>query len=74
MLTRKKKPYSELELIILLLFQIPRDAKHKLVYIAKKITESIGGNDFSQTVFFGELPAPCLRHVCGFLDEVAVYL
>lgn len=62
----------ELGLIILLLFQIPRDAKHKLVYIAKKITENIGVNDFSQTVLFGELTASSFGHVTAFLDEVLV--
>lgn len=58
---------------MLLLFQIPRDAKHKLVYIAKKITENTGVNDFSQTVVFGELPASSVGHVTAFLDEVLVY-
>lgn len=59
---------------MLLLFQIPRDKhKHKLVYIAKKTTENIGVNDFSQTVLFGELPASSLGHVTAFLDEVLVY-
>nr|XP_020145462.1 dynein heavy chain 11, axonemal [Microcebus murinus] len=52
--------------------EIPRDAKHKLVYIAKKITESIGVNDFSQMVLFGELPASLLGHVSVFLDEILV--
>uniref|UniRef100_A0A8C9AK17 Dynein axonemal heavy chain 11 n=1 Tax=Prolemur simus TaxID=1328070 RepID=A0A8C9AK17_PROSS len=52
--------------------EIPRDAKHKLVYIAKKITESIGVNDFSQMVLFGELPASSLGHVSVFLDEILV--
>ncbi|XP_062957128.1 dynein axonemal heavy chain 11 [Cynocephalus volans] len=52
--------------------EIPRDAKHKLVYIAKKITGSPGVNDFSQTVFFGELPASFLGHVTAFLDEILV--
>lgn len=58
---------------MLLLFQIPRDAKHKLVYIAKKITENTGVNDFSQTVVFGELPASSVGYVTAFLDEVLVY-
>ncbi|KAB1276762.1 Dynein heavy chain 11; axonemal [Camelus dromedarius] len=52
--------------------QIPRDAKHKIVYIAKKITESIGVNEFPQTVLFGELPASSLGHVAAFLDEILV--
>uniref|UniRef100_A0A8C0HXD6 Dynein axonemal heavy chain 11 n=1 Tax=Balaenoptera musculus TaxID=9771 RepID=A0A8C0HXD6_BALMU len=52
--------------------QIPRDAKHKLVYIAKKSTENVGVNDFSQTVLFGELPASSLGHVTAFLDEILV--
>ncbi|KAF4019994.1 hypothetical protein G4228_011768 [Cervus hanglu yarkandensis] len=52
--------------------QIPRDVKHKLVYIAKKTTENIGVNDFSQTVLFGELPASSLGHVTAFLDEILV--
>lgn len=63
----------ELKLIILLVFQIPRDAKHKLVYVVKKITESIGVNSFSQAVLFGALPASALGHVTAFLDEVLVY-
>ncbi|KAK2489536.1 hypothetical protein MC885_003085, partial [Smutsia gigantea] len=49
--------------------EIPRDAKHKLVYVAKKITESIGVNGFSQAVLFGVLPASALGHVTAFLDE-----
>ncbi|MBZ3875864.1 Dynein heavy chain 11, axonemal [Sciurus carolinensis] len=52
--------------------EIPRDAKHKLVYIAKKITESVGVNDFSRTVLFGELPASSLGHITAFLEEVLV--
>uniref|UniRef100_A0A8D1IYR5 Dynein axonemal heavy chain 11 n=1 Tax=Sus scrofa TaxID=9823 RepID=A0A8D1IYR5_PIG len=52
--------------------QIPRDAKHKLVYIAKKITENTGVNDFSQTVVFGELPASSVGYVTAFLDEILV--
>ncbi|XP_045053259.2 dynein axonemal heavy chain 11 isoform X2 [Desmodus rotundus] len=52
--------------------EIPRDAKRKLVYIAKKVTESIGVNDFFQTVLFGELPASSLGHVTAFLDEILV--
>nr|XP_020748715.1 dynein heavy chain 11, axonemal isoform X1 [Odocoileus virginianus texanus] len=52
--------------------QIPRDVKRKLVYIAKKTTENIGVNDFSQTVLFGELPASSLGHVTAFLDEILV--
>uniref|UniRef100_A0AC11AZA8 Dynein axonemal heavy chain 11 n=1 Tax=Ovis aries TaxID=9940 RepID=A0AC11AZA8_SHEEP len=52
--------------------QIPRDVKHKLVYIAKKTTENIGVNDFSQIVLFGELPASSLGHVTAFLDEILV--
>uniref|UniRef100_A0A667GCJ0 Dynein axonemal heavy chain 11 n=1 Tax=Lynx canadensis TaxID=61383 RepID=A0A667GCJ0_LYNCA len=52
--------------------EIPRDAKHKLVYIAKKITENIGVNDFSQTVLFGELTASSFGHVTAFLDEILV--
>ncbi|XP_019507533.1 PREDICTED: dynein heavy chain 11, axonemal [Hipposideros armiger] len=50
--------------------EIPKDTKHKLVYIAKKITESTGVNDFSQTVLFGELPTSSLGHVTAFLDEI----
>lgn len=68
------KLYCELKLIILLLFQIPRDAKHKLVYITKKITKNIGVPDFSQTVLFGELTASPFGHVTAFLDEVLGYL
>ncbi|XP_029423391.1 dynein heavy chain 11, axonemal [Nannospalax galili] len=52
--------------------EIPRDAKHKLVYFVKKITESAGESDFSRTVLFGELPALTLPHVTAFLDEVLV--
>nr|XP_060488661.1 dynein axonemal heavy chain 11 isoform X2 [Panthera onca] len=52
--------------------EIPRDGKHKLVYIAKKITENIGVNDFSQTVLFGELTASSFGHVTTFLDEILV--
>ncbi|KAL4669449.1 hypothetical protein H8959_008003 [Pygathrix nigripes] len=52
--------------------EIPRDANHKLVFISKKITESIGVNDFSQVVLFGGLPALSLGHVSAFLDEVLV--
>ncbi|KAB0376184.1 hypothetical protein FD755_012827 [Muntiacus reevesi] len=52
--------------------QIPRDVKHKLIYIAKKTTENLGVNDFSQTVLFGELPASSLGHVTAFLDEILV--
>lgn len=60
--------------MMLFLFQIPRDAKQKLIYVAKKITESAGVNDFFQTVLFGEIPASSLGHVTAFLDEVLVYL
>lgn len=66
------KLYCELRLIIL--FQIPGDGNRKLVYIAKKITENIGPNDFSQTVLFGELTASSFGHVTAFLDEVLVCL
>ncbi|XP_048655651.1 dynein axonemal heavy chain 11 isoform X1 [Marmota marmota marmota] len=52
--------------------EIPRDAKHKVVYIAKKITESIGVNDLSRTLLFGELPASSLGHITAFLDEILV--
>uniref|UniRef100_A0A4W2DC87 Dynein axonemal heavy chain 11 n=1 Tax=Bos indicus x Bos taurus TaxID=30522 RepID=A0A4W2DC87_BOBOX len=52
--------------------QIPRDVKHKLVYIAKKTTENIGVNYFCQIVLFGELPASSLGHVTAFLDEILV--
>ncbi|KAM7121693.1 dynein axonemal heavy chain 11 [Molossus nigricans] len=52
--------------------EIPRDAKHKLVYIVKKITESTEVNDFFQTVLFGEIPASSLGHVTAFLDEILV--
>ncbi|PNJ55828.1 DNAH11 isoform 5 [Pongo abelii] len=52
--------------------EIPRDANHKLVFISKKVTESIGVNDFSQVVLFGELPALSLGHVSAFLDEILV--
>ncbi|XP_035866411.1 dynein heavy chain 11, axonemal isoform X1 [Phyllostomus discolor] len=52
--------------------EIPTDTKHKLVYIAKKVTGSIGVNDFFQTVLFGELPASSLGHVTAFLDEILV--
>ncbi|XP_053409478.1 dynein axonemal heavy chain 11 [Nycticebus coucang] len=52
-------------------WEIPRETKHKLVYIAKKITESIEVN-FSQMVLFGELPASSLGHVSVFLDEILV--
>ncbi|XP_015413618.1 PREDICTED: dynein heavy chain 11, axonemal [Myotis davidii] len=51
---------------------IPRDAKQKLIYVAKKITESTGVNDFFQTVLFGEIPASSLGHVTAFLDEILV--
>ncbi|XP_023606561.1 dynein heavy chain 11, axonemal, partial [Myotis lucifugus] len=50
--------------------EIPRDAKHKLIYVAKKITESTGINDFFQTVLFGEIPASSLGHVTAFLEEL----
>lgn len=69
-----KRFCSELELIILLLFQIPRDVKHKLVYFAKKMTENMGESDFSQTILFGEIPRSLLTHVTAFLDEVLVCL
>uniref|UniRef100_A0A8P0S8H0 Dynein axonemal heavy chain 11 n=1 Tax=Canis lupus familiaris TaxID=9615 RepID=A0A8P0S8H0_CANLF len=52
--------------------EIPKDAKHKLVYITKKITENIGVNDFSQTVLFGELTSSSFGHVTAFLDEILV--
>ncbi|XP_059027314.1 dynein axonemal heavy chain 11 [Mustela lutreola] len=52
--------------------EIPRDAKHKLVYIAKKITKNIGVHGFSQTVLFGELTALPFGHVTAFLDEILV--
>uniref|UniRef100_A0A2K6TF76 Dynein axonemal heavy chain 11 n=1 Tax=Saimiri boliviensis boliviensis TaxID=39432 RepID=A0A2K6TF76_SAIBB len=52
--------------------EIPRDANHKLVFISKKITESIGVNDCSRMVLFGELPAMSLGHVSAFLDEILV--
>ncbi|KFO26066.1 Dynein heavy chain 11, axonemal [Fukomys damarensis] len=50
--------------------EIPRDVKHKLVYVAKKITENSGVNDFSQKVLFEELPVSSLGHVTAFLDEL----
>lgn len=59
---------------MLLLFQIPRDVKHNLVYLAKKMIESVEESDFSQTVLFGELPWSLLTHVTAFLDEVLVCL
>ncbi|EPQ11489.1 Dynein heavy chain 11, axonemal [Myotis brandtii] len=59
-----------LTLMILFLFQIPKDTKHKLIYVAKKITESTGVNDFFQMVLFGEIPASSLGHVTAFLDEL----
>lgn len=65
---------SAFTLIILFLFQIPRDAKHKLIYVAKKIAESTGVSDFLQTVLFGEIPASSLGQVTAFLDEVIVSL
>ncbi|XP_006154552.1 dynein heavy chain 11, axonemal [Tupaia chinensis] len=52
--------------------EIPRDAKHKLVYIAKKVMESTGVKDFSQTVLFGELPTSSLGYVTAFLEEILV--
>ncbi|XP_064146127.1 dynein axonemal heavy chain 11 isoform X3 [Loxodonta africana] len=52
--------------------EIPRNAKQKLVYIAKKITESTGINDYAHTFLFGELPASSLGHVTAFLDEILV--
>ncbi|XP_052595155.1 dynein axonemal heavy chain 11 isoform X2 [Peromyscus californicus insignis] len=52
--------------------EIPRDVKHKLVYLAKKMTENMGESDFSQTVLFGELPWSLLTHVTAFLDEILV--
>ncbi|XP_039718441.1 dynein axonemal heavy chain 11 isoform X2 [Pteropus medius] len=52
-------------------WKIPRDARQKLVYIAK-ITKSIEVNDFSQTVLFGELPPSSLGHVTAFLEEILV--
>ncbi|XP_063095395.1 dynein axonemal heavy chain 11 isoform X2 [Cavia porcellus] len=51
--------------------EIPRDAKYKLVYVAKKITESSGTN-FSQKMLFEELSASSLGHVTAFLDEILV--
>lgn len=65
---------GELELIILLLFQIPRDVKYSLVYLAKKMTERVEESDFSETVLCGELPWSLLSHVTSFLDEVLVCL
>ncbi|CAH6779586.1 Dnah11 [Phodopus roborovskii] len=53
-------------------FEIPRDVKHKLVYLAKKMTENAGESDFSQAVLFGELPWPLLTYVTAFLDEILV--
>uniref|UniRef100_G1PM87 AAA+ ATPase domain-containing protein n=1 Tax=Myotis lucifugus TaxID=59463 RepID=G1PM87_MYOLU len=44
----------------------------KLIYVAKKITESTGINDFFQTVLFGEIPASSLGHVTAFLEEILV--
>ncbi|XP_071071224.1 dynein axonemal heavy chain 11 [Dasypus novemcinctus] len=52
--------------------EIAGDAEHKLVYIAKKITESTGVNESSQTVLFGELPTSSLVYVTTFLDEILV--
>lgn len=68
------KLHLALTLVTLRLFQIPPDAKHKLVYVAKKMTESTGVADFWQTVLFGEIPASSLGHVTAFLDEVLVCL
>ncbi|KAH0513439.1 Dynein heavy chain 11, axonemal [Microtus ochrogaster] len=50
--------------------KIPRDVKHNLVYLAKKMTESVEERDFSQTVLLGELPWSLLTHVTAFLDEL----
>ncbi|KAG8514707.1 Dynein heavy chain 11, axonemal, partial [Galemys pyrenaicus] len=52
--------------------EVPRDTKHKLVYVAKKTTEVTDVNDFSQTVLFGELPASSLGHITAFIDEILV--
>ncbi|XP_051008480.1 dynein axonemal heavy chain 11 [Acomys russatus] len=52
--------------------EIPRDVKHKLVYLAKKMTENVGENGFSQAVFFGELPSSLLTHLTVFVDEILV--
>ncbi|XP_075803650.1 dynein axonemal heavy chain 11 [Microtus pennsylvanicus] len=52
--------------------EIPRDVKHNLVYLTKKMTESVEESDFSQTVLFGELPWSLLTHVTAFLDEILV--
>ncbi|KAM4874879.1 dynein axonemal heavy chain 11 [Thomomys bottae] len=51
--------------------EIPGDAQHKLVYVAKKMMEeSTRADDFPHMVLFGELPASPLRHVITFLDEI----
>uniref|UniRef100_A0A8C5KUF0 Dynein axonemal heavy chain 11 n=1 Tax=Jaculus jaculus TaxID=51337 RepID=A0A8C5KUF0_JACJA len=52
--------------------EIPRDAKHKLVYLIKKTAESTAEKDFSRTVLFGELPVLSLTHITTFLDEILV--
>lgn len=52
--------------------EIPRDAKHKLVYVSKKMTKDVTANNFSQTVVFGELPVSSLALVATFVDEILV--
>ncbi|PNJ55829.1 DNAH11 isoform 6 [Pongo abelii] len=47
-------------------------ASGRLAASQEKVTESIGVNDFSQVVLFGELPALSLGHVSAFLDEILV--
>nr|XP_051708760.1 dynein axonemal heavy chain 11 isoform X1 [Oryctolagus cuniculus] len=50
--------------------EIPRDTKCKFVCISKKMTESIGRNDFSRVVLFGELPVSPVGHVTAFISEI----
>uniref|UniRef100_A0A4X2M213 AAA+ ATPase domain-containing protein n=1 Tax=Vombatus ursinus TaxID=29139 RepID=A0A4X2M213_VOMUR len=52
--------------------QVPQDAKHKLVYVAKMIEASIGADNYRNSSIFGQLPSTSLELVKAFMDEVVV--
>ncbi|KAM8981229.1 dynein axonemal heavy chain 11 isoform 1-T1 [Sarcophilus harrisii] len=51
--------------------QVPQDAKHKLVYVAK-MEASVGADNYQNCLVFGQLPTAALEHVKAFMDQVAI--
>ncbi|XP_058534261.1 dynein axonemal heavy chain 11 [Ochotona princeps] len=50
--------------------EIPGDRKYKLIYVARRRTENLAGNDLAQTFLFGELPVAPVGHTTAFIDEI----